>query len=58
MTIEGSILAIYELRIKDQIIQMLVDSRLDTEDVLTVLIPVQDFVGEHIANAKREESPG
>lgn len=48
----------HQLNIMSAIIDLLVDDAVDTEDVLDVLTPVQDFIGEQIAKARREASPG
>lgn len=48
----------HELQIMSSIVNLLTDQRLDTEDVLTVLEPIKEFVDERIAAAKREASPG
>ncbi len=48
----------HEMSIMSCLVNLLTDSRLDTEDVLTVLEPIKEFVDEKIANAKREVSPG
>lgn len=51
-------LDLHQLNIMSTIIDLLVDPDLDTEDVLDVLVPVQDFIGEQIDKARREASPG
>lgn len=49
---------VYKIRIMDQLIQMLTDATLDTEDAIEVLGYIRNFVEEQIAHARREASPG